>query len=182
MQRDTTNLAIKQSSHYPGRRQLLTQDFTRNFHTRGQLKILLIGARVTLVCDWCARFQQSILGHNPLGRLKKFTQRRIPCRFCFVSSWNRTWHGTICNCNLSCPTKSFHRTKRICQVTFNIYIVGVVSVHSPLSLHSRSIPTVNRLMQKQQAQVAFFAFPLWSPVVSMEDFIKSVCKRQDDFL
>ena len=61
-----------------------------------------------------------------------------------VSSWKRTWHGTICNCNLSWPTKRFHGTKRICQVTFNIYIVGVVSMHSPLSLHSWSIPTVNR--------------------------------------
>ena len=98
-----------------------------------------------------------------------------------VSSWKRTWHGTICNCNLSWPTKRFHGTKRICQVTFNIYIVGVVSMHSPLSLHSWSIPTVNRLMHKQEAQVAFVACPLFSPVVCMEDFIKSFCKRQDDF-
>ena len=112
----------------------------------------------------------------PLGHLMKFTQRRIPCRFGFELKTH------ICNCNLSCPTKSFHGTKRMCQVTFDIYIVGVVSMHSPLSLHSRSMPTVNRLMQKQQAQVAFVAFPLFSPVVSMEDFIKSFCKRQDDFL
>ena len=48
----------------------------------------------------------------------------------------------------------------MCQVTFNIYVVSVVSMHSPLSLYSRSIPTVNRLMQKQQLQVAFVAFPI----------------------
>ena len=134
-----------------------------------------------LVCDWCARnacflileattpLDTSLSLHN-LG----FLVASISA-FTSVSSWKRTWLGTICNCNLSCPTKSFHGTKRICQVTFNIYIVGVVSIHSPLSLHSRSIPTVNRLMQKQQAQVAFFSFPLCSPVVSMEDFIKSFC-------
>ena len=105
----------------------------------------------------------------------------LSLRFC----WKRTWHGTICNCNfrnLSCPTKRFHGTKRICQVIFNIYIVGVVSMYSSLSLHSRSIPTVNRLTQKHQAQVAFVACPLLSPVVSMKDFIKSFCRRQDDFL
>ena len=84
--------------------------------------------------------------------------------------------------SVTCPTKRFHGTKRICQVIFNIYIVGVVSMYSSLSLHSRSIPTVNRLTQKQQAQVAFVACPLLSPVVSMKDFIKSFCKRQDDFL
>ena len=94
----------------------------------------------------------------------KFKQRTIPCRFGFeLKTHVACLH--ICNCNLSCATKRFHGTKRICQVTFNIFIVGVVSMHSPLSLHSRSIPTVNRLMQKQLAQVAFVACPLFSPVV-----------------
>ena len=103
------------------------------------------------------------MGHNPKGHLMKFTQHTIPCLFGFELKTHVAW--PICNCNLSWPTKLFHGTKRICQVTFNIYIVGVVSMHSPLSLHSRSIPTVNRLMQKQQAQVAFVACPLFSPVV-----------------
>ena len=84
-----------------------------------------------------------------------------------VSSWKRTRHGSICNCNLSCPTKRFHGTKRICQVTFNIYIVGVVSMHSSLSLHSRSIPTMTdskpfnaEATSKPSLRVHFF-----SPVV-----------------
>ena len=94
----------------------------------------------------------------------KFTQPTIPCRF-GIRAENARGMAPFANCTLSCPTKRFHGTKRICQVTFNIYIVGVVSMHSPLSLHSRSIPTVNRLMQKQQAQVAFVACPLFSPVV-----------------
>ena len=85
---------------------------------------------------WCT------MGHNPKGHLMKFTQHTIPCRFGFELKTHVAWH--ICNSNLSCPTKRFHGTKRICQVTFNIYIVGVVSMHSPLSLHSWSIPTVNR--------------------------------------
>ena len=76
----------------------------------------------------------------------------------------------------------FPRNEESMSGTFNIYIVGVVSMHSPVRLHSRSIPTLNRLMQKQQAQVAFVACPFFSPVASMEDFIKSFCKRQDDFL
>ena len=83
------------------------------------------------------------MGHNPKGHLMKFTQRTTSCRFGFELKTHVAWH--ICNCNLSWPAKRFHGTKRMCEVTFNIYIVGVVSMHSPLSLHSWSIPTVNRL-------------------------------------
>ena len=142
--------------------------------------LILSGARVMLVFDWwCVRVQQLILwATTPKDTSWSLHNRRF--LVASVSSWKCTWRGTICNFNLSCQTKRFHGTKRICQVAFNIYIVGVVSMHSPLSLHSRSIPTVNRLMQKQQASLRCVS--TFSVRLSMEDFIKSFCKRQDVFL